>query len=478
MRVSLFVLLATVTLCGMVVSGCFPGGYSFNANDQFLTNVTVVDMTDGSERVDQTIIVREDRILDILPSASVRLPSDASVLTTGGYVVPGLWDMHVHSMSEPDVALDYYFPLFLANGVTGIRDMGSLVDGITETRARIAEDRSILAPRFYVSGPLLDGQKLPWYGELPLVLKTAEDAERELPKLKEAGMDFLKVYDGLPPEVYHAVVEYGALNDLPVAGHAPKGINLSGAGLAKQRSVEHLSPFGFRDCVSDPDRWFQRAINAKFGEGFQAYYEVTQELFETLDREACQSAFETMAAGGTFFTPTLVMELNDRSRIPEQDLAYIQPGSLEWCETGLSGIDQADPDLRERVFAGYITLLNEMRDAGVKIIAGSDVPNNCIVPGFGLHWELERLVEAGLSPLEALQSATLRAAETMNRSDELGQVAPGFVADLLVLRGDPRQNISTLRDSKGVMVGGKWIDQNQQTNLLNAVRDKHNANQP
>ncbi len=469
MRLTWFVGLISLSAIGLAVSSCVSSAPSFLETDRFLTNVTVIDVTDGSALNDQTIIVRGDRIFEISPSEDVRLPEGASILVTGGYAVPGLWDMHVHTMTDPDAALEYFFPLFLANGVTGIRDMGSVVDGIVETRSRVAEDASIFSPHLYVSGPLLDGQKLPWYGDLPLVLKTAEDVDRELPKLKAAGMDFLKVYDALPESTYDAVVAFGAENDLPIAGHTPKGVNLTGAGLAKQRSAEHLSPFGFRDCLAEPDMWFQRAINAKFGEGFQAYYEVTQELFEALDRDACKSAFETMAAGGTRFTPTLVMELNDRSRIPEQDLQYLQPVGREWCETGLSGIDQADPVLRETVFAGYAKLLNEMREADVIIIAGSDVPNNCLVPGFSLHWELERLVEVGLTPLEALQSATVHAAKAMDRGDEMGQIAPGYFADILVLDQNPLQDVAHLREFKGIMASGRWIADAERVLIMDDV---------
>jgi len=457
MRLSLVSGLTLLACFYLLVSSCTSSQSRFLDTDQFLTDVTVIDVVEGQAISGQTIVVREGRILEIAPVSDIKPPMPEQVLTTGGYVVPGLWDMHVHSMTEPDTALAYFFPLFLVNGVTGIRDMGSVVDRIVETRSRLDADPSILAPHLYVSGPLLDGQALPWYGDLPLVLRTPEDVNRELPKLQAAGMDFFKVYDALPSAAYDAVIAYGAANSIPVSGHAPKGVNLTGAGLAKQRTVEHLSPFGFRDCLSDPEGWFQRAINAKFGQGYQAYYTVTQELFDELDRGACHDAFKAMAAGGTRFTPTLVMELNDRSRVPVEDLAYLRPLGKDWCETGLSGIDQADPELRENVYAGYITLLNEMRSAGVTMIAGSDVPNNCLVPGFSLHWELARQVDAGFTPLEALQNATLNAADVMDRGDEVGQVASGYIADLVVVEANPLDDIANLRRINGVMTKGQWI---------------------
>ncbi len=470
MRLNWFAAFGVISALGFGVSSCVAASPSFLDTDKFLTSMTVLDVTNGSERTNQTIIIRDDRIFDIVPDDVATHPANAEILATGGYVVPGLWDMHVHTMTEPDVAIDYFFPLFIANGVTGIRDMGSVVDGIVETRARLAENDSIIAPHIYAAGPLLDGQKLPWYGDLPLVLKTAEDADRELPKLKEAGMDFLKVYDALPPEAYDAVIAFGAANDMPIAGHTPKGVNLTGAGLSKQRSVEHLSPFGFRDCVDAPDRWFQRAISAKFGEGYQAYYEVTQELFKTLDRDACRTAFDIMASGGTRITPTLVMELNDRSRVPSEDLEYLQPGSRDWCETGLAGIEKADPVLREAVYAEYATLLTEIRESGVIVLAGSDVPNNCLIPGFSLQWELERLVEAGLTPLQALQSATLHAAAAVDREHEIGQVAPGYIADFIVLKNNPLEDIAHLKEPTSIMAAGTWIGSSERGQMIESIR--------
>lgn len=464
--------LLKVVFVGLLFSGCTSKEHNFLEDDLFLTGVTIIDVVDGSEVAKQTIAIRGGRIIEIVPDTQINLPSSAQILATGGYVVPGLWDMHVHTMTDPDVALDYFFPLFIANGVTGVRDMGSVVDGIVETRSRIESDASIVAPHLYVSGPLLDGQALPWYGDLPLVLKTAEDVNRELPKLKAAGMDFFKVYDALPAEAYDAVIAYGEAHNIPVAGHSPKGINLAGAGKAGQRTVEHLSPFGFRDCFADADEWFKRSIDAKFRQGAQAYYEVTQELFDELDRDSCWAAFKSMAEGGTRFSPTLVMELNDRSRVPEADLAYLQPSAREWCQAGLTGIDKANPELREKVYSGYGELLNEIRETGVTVIAGSDVPNNCLVPGFSLHWELERLVEVGFTPLEALQSATLHAADVMGRVEELGQVAPGYIADLVLLEENPLNDIDHLRSLQGVMSKGKWVNGDDRAVMMRSVLEK------
>ncbi|MEM8635146.1 MAG: amidohydrolase family protein [Pseudomonadota bacterium] len=464
----LIVALAGFTLAA--VGGCALAPSPFEDTDLFLTNVSVIDIVTGDIAADQTIAIRGDTILSIEDAERARLPGNASILASGGYAVPGLWDMHVHAMSDPDLAITNDFPLFIANGITGIRDMASLIDGIAETRSRLDADESLPRPHLYVSGPLLDGQALPWYGDLPLVLTTREDVERELPRLKSAGMDFFKVYDAIPLEAYEAVLEFATANDMRVAGHAPHAVDLKGAAESGQRTIEHLSPFGLRDCVDEPDSWFRRSISAKFNEGSDAYYAITIELFGALDQAACQEAFAAMASNGTFFTPTLVMELNDASRVPSTDLEYLRPESRDWCQTGLDSIAKADPERREETFAGYIELLSQVRAAGVTLLAGSDTPNNCLVKGFSLHWELERLVEAGLTPLEAIQSATLHAAAAMDRSADLGQVSPGFTADILLLKSNPLDDISNLRYISGVLANGRWFDEAARLRLLEMVK--------
>lgn len=461
--------LFAIALACLCLSSCTSTTDAFLADDMFFVDVTVVDVSNGTLSANQTIIVRDQKILDIKPTEQVRPPSERQILVKNGYAVPGLWDMHVHSMSDPELAFSYYFPLLLANGVTGVRDMGSVVEGIVETRTRLNANPSLLAPHLYVSGPLLDGQKLPWYGDLPLVLTSAEDVARELPKLQAAGMDFLKVYDGLPREAYDAVIAYGQENGLPIAGHIPKSISIKEASSAGQKTVEHLSPFGLTDCLAEPGRWFQRAINAKFGEGYPAYFDVTDSAFAALDKDACRDVFDTLAQNNTYLTPTLVMEMNDRSRVPAKDLVYLQPAGRDWCQTGLDGIEQVSPELRTKVFSNYGGLASDAKAAGIRLLAGSDTPNNCLVPGFSLHWELMRLTEANLSPLEVLQSATIHAAAALDKSDQVGRLAPGFSADVLILNANPLDGVSNLRDLKGVMSQGRWIDNQMRQELLASV---------
>ena len=448
------------------LGGCGESNQAWLSTDRLIHDVTVIDVVAGEARPDQTIVIREGRIHAVLDAEDVQILDVDQVLQSGGYVIPGLWDMHVHALSDPDDAINRSLPLFVANGVTGVRDMGSVVPGVIETRTRLENDPSLPAPELFVAGPLLDGVKLPWYGDLPLVLEDAADVERELPRLQEQGIDFFKVYDQLSRPAYDAVLAYGAENGVLVAGHAPESVGVLDAASAGQSTIEHLSLFSLRECVAEPRAWFDRAINAKFRGEYVDYYRTITAFFEAIDQERCDEAYRAMAEAGTYFTPTLVMEFNDRARVDEGALEYLGLGARSWCSQGLVKSDGADPAARDDAYAAMHAQFERMRDAGVTFLAGSDTQNNCLVPGFSLHWELEQLVDAGLQPVEAIRAATSDAAMAIGRGSDSGRIEAGYSADIVVLGANPLQQIRNTRDILGVMQDGRWYD----ADALNTLR--------
>ena len=462
---------ASLIACLIVLSACGGNEDSWLPSDRFLKDVTVIDVVDGTARPNTTIVIRDGKIFTVRDARNVRTPEDDRVIQSGGYVMPGLWDMHVHALSDPDDALSRSLPLFVLTGVTGVRDMGSLVPGITETRARLAEDPSLHAPELFVSGPLLDGVKLPWYGDLPLVLEDAASAERELPKLLAQGVDFFKVYGQLGRPAYDAVLAYAAANDILVGGHVPDSVGVLAAAQAGQSTIEHLSIFTLRECVAEPREWFDRAINARFGGEYVDYYLTVTAFFSAVDQQQCDEAYRAMAEAGTWFTPTLVMEFNDRARVDEDALVFLGPRGIAWCEQGLANMDGADSVARDEAYAAMHAQLARMRDADVRLLAGSDTQNNCLVPGFSLHWELEQMVEAGLQPIDALRAATSDAAAAIGREQSSGRIQAGYRADLVVLGADPLLRIENTRDIRGVMQNGRWYDES----ALAALRDEVTA---
>ncbi|HZV84502.1 MAG TPA: amidohydrolase family protein, partial [Brevundimonas sp.] len=373
----------------------------------------------------------------------------------GGFASPGLWDMHIHALSDPDAATGRVLPLLISHGVTGIRDMGSLVPGITATRARLADDPALPRPRLYVSGPLLDGQALPWYGELPLVLKTPAEVGPAVDRLKSDGMDFLKIYSGLAPEVMTAIASEARRAGLPTAGHITLEGGMAAAAASGQTTFEHLSIATFLECLPGDPGFFDRWVASRFDQGYDAYWDLILDFDRRADWAACDARFRDLAAAGVVFTPTLVMEFLDREGTDLPALGWLEPRSRGWCETNLGQVDAADPARRAAVYAFYRRAFDRMRAAGIRVTTGSDSPNFCLAPGSSLLLELERLVELGLTPAEAIAASTSEAARVMGRAGDLGRIAPGYGADIVVTPADPLQDIRAFRDLSLVIAAGK-----------------------
>ena len=187
--------ITVVLLCLSMLLSCAQRNLLFTDDHIFITGTTVIDVDGGTALAEHTVVILDDQIVAVVPDVDIRISEQAQVIRDVAYVMPGLWDMHAHALTDADDAIERILPLFIANGVIGIRDMGSVVPSIQEVRQRLSDNRQLVAPHLYVSGPLLDGAKLPWYGDLPLVLKTPEEVQTKLPELIEQGMDFLKIYD-------------------------------------------------------------------------------------------------------------------------------------------------------------------------------------------------------------------------------------------------------------------------------------------
>ncbi|NNM04315.1 MAG: amidohydrolase family protein [Gemmatimonadetes bacterium] len=456
---------AAIFLAASHLAGC--ADHSFDEATLVLLGANVVTMQDEAVLPDHMVVMAGDRIIAVAPSEPDRLPPGAErVAMDGRYVIPGLVDAHVHVLSDAEDAIDRAFPLLVANGVTSVRDMGSEMAGVTEVRNRMATGEGTVAPHVTAGGPLLDGTLKPWYGNLPLILEDPADVPAALADLESRGVDFFKVYDDLSPEVFRAIAREARGLGLEFAGHVPARVALLEAVDAGQRTVEHFGFSTVRDCVENPSEWFQRSITAKFETGYDAYYRVVESHWDQLDWEACAPVLAALGRAGVAFVPTLDMELNDPSRFDTAAITYMLPASRGWCTTMIGNIDSADEALRERAYASYLDAFRRLRESGATVVAGSDTPNNCVVAGFSLHWELRLLVEAGLTPYSALRAATTDAVAATSRERLAGAIAPGFEADLVVLAGNPLADIEQTRRIEGVVLDGRWLDRGRLDDLL------------
>jgi hypothetical protein len=414
-----------------------------------ITHVTLIDPARGAiEHRDTTLVIRGDRITSVGPTVSIDIPSGAVVHDASGrFVLPGFWDAHVHLSQAGAEA----FPLFVANGITSVRDMGS--DFAQVLRWKAARAAGELLPRIITPGPKLDGGSflrslLNWNNHEHRILTSPADARRRVDALKAEGVDFIKVHNRLTPALYEAIVAECRKEQLPFAGHLPTAGPLAAAA-AGQRTIEH----GRGMLLCSPDTWAQIRSNpnAQAGQEYCA-------------SPAVQSAmFPALVHAGTWFTPTLV-SWRGHAMIGDPALTRwiaTLPGSFAiWPALRRHWDDMADstPTAFERQLLGQFGALAAAASrASVPLLAGTDLGDPFVIPGFALHDELELMVAAGVTPLAALQSATSEPARAFGLSATVGAIAAGQAADLVLLDGDPLADITNTRRIYAVVLNGHWL---------------------
>lgn len=423
-----------------------------------LTGVTVVDVRQGRLLHDHAVVVEGNRIVAVGASGATSVPAGARVVDARGkYLIPGLWDMHVHSA----VAATRELPLYLALGVTGVRNMHAtpdtslaLVRGIKRQLAAGA----LLGPRFLANGSIVDGPQPAQPGSV--AVGTAEAARRAVDSLVAGGADFIKVYIRLPREAYFAVAAQAKQRGVPFVGHVPVAVRTEEAADAGQRSIEHTHELEW-SCSTRGDS-IRTAFLGDPAPTRATYRRARAALVATWSGAQCASAIAALRRNATWFVPTLVVEwapLAADSVLGDPATLAVVPGAM--LEAWRSGDAALPPDARRvseaRLRSGF-EVVRLLHQAGVPLLAGTDVGNPFVVPGFSLHTELEMLVRAGLSPLAALQAATVNPARFLAATDSLGTVEPGKLADLVLLDADPLADIRNTARIRAVITNGRYLD--------------------
>ena len=435
-------------------------------------NVTVIDGTDAPPRPGQTVVVTGDRIVAIGDAKSVTVPRGATTIDgTGKFVTPGLWDMHYHA--DNDTANQRRFmAMNIANGVVGVRDMfGSA--SITALKRRI-ESGEVLGTRMVLGSAIFDGPKPYWPGSV--IVAADSDAAPAVAKAKAEGAQFIKVYMLLPPSNFFAILRAANAEGLDVAGHVPYAVDPGMASDSGMRVMEHGYDVMFAAATNaaDLERRAAKLLTTDQRQGFGIYNRLVAEAFAKYDSAAAARLFAKFKANGTWQVPTLAV-MTGMGRLYDGDYAKdaafrYMPAAMQKLWGGMRGFfpkwTKADWDALKAPAPGYLRMVGDMNRAGVRILAGTDTPNPGIYPGFSLHHELDLLVQAGLTPLQALQAATRNPAEYLHASDSLGTVTQGKVGDLLLLDANPLLDIRNTRRIAGLMYRGTWRDRAALDGLL------------
>ena len=435
---------------------------SISAPTLTITNATVIDVSNGALRRGQTIVVDGNHIVRVgLPSTAVAAGGHV-VDVKGMYVIPGLWDMHTHAYFgwSRDFGDSYVLPMFIANGVTGIRDMGSDLDSVLQARNLVAAHR-LTGPRMVVSGPMLDGPRVTFAASIAIA--TQDDGRKAVRLLKSKGVDFVKIQSGVPRDAYPAIADEAKKHGLPFDGHVPDAIRASEAIAAGQRTFEHLIGI-FEASTPDEDAFLSR----RYGAGKDP--SVNKSLAAFLDRydpSRERTIIERLAASGVWQCPTLFWErgqwlVDVIDWRQDSDIAYTPRTWIEKkypsSQKSIAESMDSDPlDVRRRFVEHELEIVRALHAAGVPFLAGTDTPAGVdVTPGISLHLELQRFVDAGLTPLEALQTATINPARFFGRTSDFGSVQAGRLADLLILSANPLEDIANTRTISGLVADGKY----------------------
>jgi hypothetical protein len=405
-----------------------------------LTGVNIVDVVDGRIALNTTVTIRDRTISSVTQGGPP--PKGARVVNAQGqFLMPGLWDMHAHIQGNEKA----WLPLYIANGVTGIRDMGADLDFIVEVKDATASGRT-LGPRVVAAGPILDDAPGDW--PFRIRVRNPDEGRAAVQLLKRRGVDLIKVHNFTPREVFFAMVEEARRQQLPVAGHVPLKVTIPEGVDAGMVSIEHMSESGrvWKAC-SGGDRYRP---------------------------DACRPFFEMLARRRVWQTPTLVAQTElavigtPASSIAREQLAYANQRFLEMHAKNQSFFVKRPEivgifkDLAE--VAKVVT--RDMAAAGVGILAGCDAT----IAGFCVHDELTTMVRAGMTPLAALQTATMNPARYLGRETTLGSVASGRSADLVLLDANPLDDITNVRRIRAVITAGRFLDRSALDQLLVQAR--------
>jgi imidazolonepropionase-like amidohydrolase len=417
-----------------------------------LRDVTLIDGTGAPPRRHVSVLARSGIVHEIGDAATLKAPPGARVVEgRGRFLIPGLWDMHVHLTygDEKDLGV------LVANGVTSVRDMGGDLSVLDAWRARI-EAGELVGPRIFRAGPTVDGPK----PGIPhrLTVTNAQEAREAVARLQELGVEVIKIHNAVPRDAFFALAGEARERGIAFAGHVPMTVEPAEAAEAGQRSVEHIATL------------IEGTYMTRFPNELAAYEGMPRWVGEEVPRLA-----EIFARQGTWFVPTIIAyDLRARrgelAVNPDPRLRYASPSLRKYWDAVFPVTDRdRDPKavaLRRRFVELGLEMTRRMHEAGVAIAVGSDLAGRDVLPGFSVHDEIALLAAAGLSPLEALRAATAEGARLLNVAESHGTIARAKTADLVLLEADPLADIRNTGRIAAVVLRGRLLERKDLDRLL------------
>ncbi|MDC0064565.1 amidohydrolase family protein [Gammaproteobacteria bacterium] len=436
-----------------------------------IENITLIDAKNGT-RTNQTVSI-ENGVIQSIGSAKLDMEESQIIDGEGKYLIPGLWDAHVHLTFIPEIDHETHFKLYLKNGVTSIRDTGAILSKL-QPSLNFIEENPNTTPRLFYAGPLIDGADRVYKGMEPGFpnLSIGIDETSNIPEvvdgLLKEGVTFLKSYEMLTRETYLELLKVAGQNGLRVTGHVPLSIDLEEAIEAGLGGMQHVRNMDLA-CAKDADNLLDdRQVSLEneasiAGSALRTHIHSSQRYYaiDNTDDERCLRIIMKLSEYGVFQTPTLTINTFDSRRFyadPKWRETYQElPEAAEnnWMQGSLKLANIDVTENAKKFDAWSLSLVNKMHQEGVKIIAGTDTPIGYLTPGYSLHKELELLSEAGLSNMDVLRSATITPAEFFGMENQMGTIEVGKLADLVILDKNPLMSISNTQSIHSVIVKGQ-----------------------
>jgi len=452
------------------------GDIEVNGGYTAIVHVNVVPMTSEVIFYDQTVLIHGDRIVALGPLNSLEIPPGALIIDgEGGYLMPGLADMHMHTCQDWDTDAWPVSPLvlYLANGVTTIRDFGPSGKDLTyvlEWRDQIKAGTRI-GPTIYATGKILFASPL-------------SDPRGLVRENHQLGFDFLKLYSYLSPEDAREALTTAKELEMYSAGHVPYAIGLENILAAGMDEIAHVEELLFAFIEYDrkqqlaPDAWLSYLINSAMGQ-FDLASVFNEAEFAHLHAETMQHILKELSTYGTPICTTMVVDDVIQHKLFELD-AFLARPEIGFIPTAYLDLLRLGEEKHQLQFSGIEDLavykygidrwlLTELHQAGVPLLLGTDSGIMAVVPGFSIHDELRILVENGFSPYEAISAGTVNAAEVIEAmvgDGNFGTIEVGKRADLILVNNNPLEDVTNIIDIRGVMAAGRWFSEEELDQMM------------
>ncbi len=438
--------------------------------DLIIRSVSVIDVERGRTAADQAVVVKDGRIIAVTPTGKLRHSAPVEVDGSGKFLMPGLWDNHMHFGGGDTLAHENrnLLPLMLAYGITGVRDCAADISHfVLPWRDSIAKGL-IDGPHIFTSGPKLEGYKSVWKGDIEI--GTKEELAKALDSLEGLRVDFVKITDNtLQPALYLESIRETRKRGLAISGHVPYAIPMKDIVDAGISSIEHIT-YLLKAGSSE-----EAGISKGVADGSLKGRALSEKINTTYDKASARKMFRYMASKGVAVTPTLSLghilsywDEHDRSH--DDYLRYIGKGLQSTYAGRVNNIlkhDAAAIAQRKASYERSSAVLADLVAANVTILAGTDAGylNSYCYPGLALHEELALMVKYGMTPQQALKASVINGPKFLQQKG-YGAVAPGMHADLLLLDANPLDDIHNTQKIRGLVSGGRWRDRAQLDELL------------